>query len=187
MSPNAYVCFDDDRILRGYPGEEEGEDPTFTWTYDIFEEIIGGCVTPSMYHFMAGHVSENMSKKELYEIQAEEYIPGDLEEQAVDAYLCLSVDERKVLHDQELLNLYAARRAAEEREEAAMLEENRPFDATSPIAKDFAKLMHDIIAKARKDIERIDREIHEEELWSGDALEEQKTGSDADDEHGTHI
>lgn len=165
MSPNAYVCFGEDRILRGYPGEEEDEDPTFTWTYDIFEEITGECVTPSMYNFMAGHVSKNITKKELYEIQAEDYFPGDLEEQAVDAYFCLSVNDRKVLHDQELLNLYAARRKAEEREEAAMLEENRPFDETSPIAKDFAKFMQGIISKARKDIERLDREIHEEEVY----------------------
>jgi hypothetical protein len=163
MSPNAYVCFGEDRLLHGYPGEEEVEFPAFTWTYDMFEEITGECVTPSMYNFMAGYVSENISKKELYEIQAEEYFPGDIEERAIDAYFCLSVDDRKVLHDQELLNLYAARRKAQEREEAAMLEENRPFDETSPIASDFAKFMQDIITKARKEIERLDREIHEEE------------------------
>jgi len=133
MSPNAYIAFNKDGILCGYPGEAEREEPCFTWTYAEFEQYLNEYITPSMYHFMASYVEENMTKDELWEIQGGDYCPGDLESAAIDA----------------------------------MLEENRPFDDSSPIAHEYAEFMRGLIAKNRKAISRLEREIHEEEQWIG--------------------
>ena len=170
MSPNSHLAFNDAGLLCGYQGEYEGEDPVFTWTYVEFEEYLNESVTPSMYHFMAGYVDHEFTKEELYEIQGGDYCTGDLEAEAVDAYYDLPLIERIRLHEQELVNLRAARRLAEARESAAidaMLEEHRPFDDTSPIALDYAEFMRSIIAKERVNVDRLEREIHEEEQWTG--------------------
>lgn len=170
MSPNAYVSFDADGFLRGYPGEAENEEHCFTWTYAEFEQYLNEYITPSMYHFMASFVHENINKGELYEIQGGDYCPGDLEAAAVDAYFALPINERILLHEQELVNLRAALRRAEAKESAAidaMLEENRPFDDSSPIAHEYAEFMRGLIAKNRKAIDRLECEIHEEEQWIG--------------------
>jgi len=170
MSPNAYIAFNADGLLCGYPGEAEHEEPCFTWTYSEFEEYLNEYITPSMYHFMAGFVSENINKGELYEIQGGDYCTGDLEAAAVDAYFAVPINERITMHEQELVNLRAALRLAEAKESAAidaMLEENKPFDDSSPISHEYAEFMRGIIAKNRKSIERLEREIHEEEQWIG--------------------
>jgi hypothetical protein len=170
MSPNSYLAFNDAGLLCGYQGEYEEEEPVFTWTYAEFEEYLNESVTPSMYHFMASYVEENFTKEELYEIQGGDYCTGDLEAEAVDAYFALPINERIRLHEQELVNLNAAKRRAESRESAAidaMLEEHRPFDDTSPIALDYAECMRAIITKERKNIDRLTDEIHEEEQWRG--------------------
>ena len=170
MSPNSYLAFNDAGLLCGYQGEYEEEEPVFTWTYAEFEEYLNESVTPSMYHFMASYVDHEFTKEELYEIQGGDYCTGDLEAEAVDAYFALPINERIRLHEQELVNLNAAKRRAESRESAAidaMLEEHRPFDDTSPIALDYAECMRAIITTERKNIDRLTDEIHEEEQWRG--------------------
>ena len=170
MSPNAYVCYDADGLLCGYQGEAIHEEPCFTWTYAEFEEYLDECITPSMYHFMTGYVSENITKDELYEIQGGDYCTGDLEAAAVDAYFAQPISERIIMHEQELVNLRAALRRAEAKESAAidaMLTENKPFDDSSPIANEYAEFMRGIIDQNRKAINRLEDEIHEEEQWRG--------------------
>lgn len=170
MSPNSYLGWNSAGLLCGYQGEYEGEEPVFTWTYSEFEEYLNECITPSMYHFMAGYVEEHMTKEELYEIQGGDYCTGDLEAAAVDAYFDLPINERITMHEQELVNLRAAKRSAEAKESAAidaMLEENHPFDGTSPIAREYADFMRGLIATNRAKADRLENEIHEEEQWVG--------------------
>lgn len=170
MSPNSYLAFNDSGLLCGYQGEYEGEEPVFTWTYAEFEEYIDESITPSMYHFMANYVEKEITKEELYEIQGGDYATGPLEAEAVDAYFALPIRERIRLHEQELVNLRADKRLAEARESAAidaMLEEHRPFDDSSPIARDYADFMRGIIDEERDAVNRLEREIFEEENWRG--------------------
>ena len=170
LSPNAYVCYDADGLLCGYQGEAIHEEPCFTWTYAEFEEYLNECITPSMYHFMAGYVRNEITKDELYEIQGGDYCCGDLEGNAVDAYFDLPINDRIEMHEQTLVNLRAAKRRAEAKESAAidaMLEENKPFDNTSPINQEYSDFMRSIIEKSRKAIDRLENEIHEEEQWRG--------------------
>jgi len=170
MSPNAYVCFNSDGLLCGYQGEAIHEEPVFTWTYSEFEEYLDECITPSMYHYMANYVRNEISKEELYEIQGGDYCTGDLEAAAVDAYFDLPINERIEMHEQELVNMRADKRRAEAKESAAidaMLEENKPFDHTSPIDQEYSDFMRSIIEKNRAKVDRLENEIHEEEQWRG--------------------
>ena len=170
MSPNAYLAFNDAGLLCGYQGEYEGEEPVFVWTYSEFEEYLTEAITPSMYNYMSSYVDQHMTKEELYEIQGGDYCTGDLEAAAVDAYFDVPLIERMRMHEQELVNLRAAKRTAEAKESAAidaMLEENKPFDDNSPIALEYAEFMRSLIAKNRAAIDRLENEIHEEEQWSG--------------------
>jgi hypothetical protein len=170
MSPNSHVCFNDAGLLCGYQGEYEGEEPVFTWTYSEFEEYINESITPSMYHFMANYVRDEISKEELYEIQGGDYCTGRLEEEAIDAYFDLPINERITMHEQQLVNLRAALRRAEAKESAAidaMLTENRPFDDTSPISREYADFMRGLITTNRATADRLADEIHEEEQWRG--------------------
>jgi hypothetical protein len=146
------------------------ENPTFVWTYSVFERHLDECVTPSMYHFMSNYVANSISKTHLWDIQADDYCDGDLEADAVDAYFAQPLHVRISMHEQELVNLRSAKREAEAKESAAidaMLEENKPFDDTSPIAHEYAEFMRGLIAKARKEAEKLDTEIYEEEQWRG--------------------
>ena len=170
MSPNAYVHYDADGLLCGYQGEAIHEEPCFTWTYSEFEEYLDECITPSMYRYMASYVYNNITKDELYEIQGGDYCTGDLEAGAVDAYFSVPINERITMHEQELVNLRAALRRAEAKESAAidaMLEENKPFDHTSPISNEYTEFMRGIIEQNRKAIDRLEQEIIEEEQWRG--------------------
>lgn len=170
MSPNAYICYDADGVLRAYPGEERHEEPCFTWSCSTFEDFLNENITPSMYHYMAGHVSSNITKDELWALSCDEYDSGELEAEAVDAYFDLPLSVRITMHEQELVNLRAAKRTAEDKESAAidaMLEENRPFDHTSPIDHEYSEFMRGLIAKNRAAADRLANEIHEEEQWRG--------------------
>lgn len=170
MSPNSSVCFNNAGLLCGYQGEYDGEEPVFTWTYAEFEEYLNECITPSMYHFMAGYVRSEISKEELYEIQGGDYCTGDLEAAAVDAYFDLPINERIRMHEQTLVNLRAAKRSAEAKESAgidAMLTENMPFDGTSPISQEYCDFMRGLIITNRAKADRLENEIHEEEQWTG--------------------
>jgi hypothetical protein len=170
MSPNSYLAFNDAGLLCGYQGEYEEEEPCFTWTYAEFEEYLNECITPSMYHFMAGYVRSEISKEELYEIQGGDYCTGRLEEEAMDAYFDLPINERITMHEQTLVNLRASKRRAEAKESAAidaMLTENKPFDDSSPIDQEYNDFMRSIIEKNRAKADRLENEIHEEEQWRG--------------------
>ena len=170
MSPNSHISFNSAGLLCGYQGEYEGEEPCFTWTYSDFEEFLNESITPSMYHFMATYVLEKFTKDDLWEIQGGEYCTGDLEAFAVDAYFDVPINERIRMHEQELVNLRAAKRTAEAKESAAidaMLTENMPFDGTSPIAQEYCDFMRGLIAKNRSKADRLENEIHEEEQWRG--------------------
>jgi hypothetical protein len=142
------------RLLNEYYYDEV----VFTWTYSEFEKYLCESITPSMYHFMSGYVLNNKEAEGYY-----------TELNAVHAYFNLSEDIRTTMHDQELVNLCIAKREAEDKESAAidaMLEENKPFDDTSPIASEYADFMRSIIDKNRKIINRLENEIYEEERWT---------------------
>jgi len=170
MSPNSYVAFNDQGLLCGYQGEAEHEEPVFIWTYSVFEDLINENITPSMYGYMAGFVCNNIAKDELWELATDDYSPGELEAEAIDSYFDQVINDRITMHEQTLVNLRAAKRLAEAKESAAidaMLEENRPFDESSPINKEYCDFMRSIIDKNRKAIDRLENEIHEEEQWRG--------------------
>lgn len=170
MSPNSYISWNAQGLLCGYAGEAEHEEPVFVWTYSTFEDYLNESVTPSMYHYMAGYVKNNFSKDDLWEIAGEDYSAGYLEAAAIDAYFDLPINTRITMHEQELVGLRASKRRAEAKESAAidaMLEENKPFDDTSPIAHDYANFMRSVIEKSRAKAERLENEIHEEEQWRG--------------------
>ena len=171
MSPNAYVHWDDEkRLLHGFQGEAEHEEPIFTWTYSTFEEYLNEACTPSMYHFMAGYVSNEISKDELYVLQGGDYCPGQLEEEAVDAYFDLPISERIEMHEQELVNLNAERDRAADKEAAfidACLDDTCPFDVDSPIYVEYCQWCRAQTAKWSKIVGRLADEIYEEEQWRG--------------------
>ena len=62
------------------------DDCQYKWSYSDFEKHLNECITPSMYHFMANYVAQNMSLEDQHKILRGEYIPGRLESEAVDAY-----------------------------------------------------------------------------------------------------
>ena len=169
MSPNAYVSFTKG-LLCGYPGEEEVEPAAFTWTYDDFEQHLGESITPSMYRFMAEYVRDNISKEELYEIQGGDYCPGDVEEEAVNAYFDIPINRKIALHEQMLNELRNEKTLAEAKETAAidaMLDGSSPFAENSPISHEYADFMRGLIIENRKKADRLENEIHEEEQWRG--------------------
>lgn len=104
-----------------------------------------------------------------------EYCERRIEEDAVDAYFDLPIKEKIRMHRETLKELYAKKELAEEREAAAMdamLDDVKPFGNDSPIAKEYAEFMRGIAEQSRKDIDRLEREIHEEEQWRGGHEEE---------------
>jgi hypothetical protein len=170
MSPNAYVSFNNDGLLCGYPGEEEVEPASFTWTYDDFEQHLGESITPSMYRFMAEYVSENITKDDLYEIQGGDYCPGDLEEEAVNAYFDMPINRRIALHEQMLIELRNEKAIAEAKEAAAidaLLDDKTPFGTDSPINYEYIVFINGLVIENRKKADRLENEIHEEEQWRG--------------------
>lgn len=162
-----YIQFGRDGLLRGY---NEDEEHIFTWHYSDFEDLINETITPSMYHYMANYVADNFTKDDLLDLEVRNYYTGDLEAKAVDAYFAEPLTERIIMHEQMLTNLRAAVRHAEDAHSAAidaMLEENKPFDHTSPIDKEYCNFMRKIIERERKRIENIERQICEEQEWRG--------------------
>jgi hypothetical protein len=169
MSPNAYVCFTNG-LLCGYPGEEEVEPASFTWTYDDFEQHVGESITPSMYRFMAEYVRENISKEVLYDIQCGDYCPGGVEEDAVNAYFDLHINTKIALHKQVLCDLRNKKNLAEAKEMAAidaLLDDTTPFGADSPINHEYIEFMKGLVIENRKKADRFENELHEEEQWRG--------------------
>jgi len=123
-----------------------------------------------MYRFMAEYVHENISKDELYEIQGGDYCPGDLEEEAVNAYFDIPILKKIALHKQMLKELQNEKAIAEAKEAAAidaMLDGNNPFDNDSPINHEYTEFMRGLVVKNRTKADRLENEIHEEEQWRG--------------------
>jgi|694.fasta_scaffold93047_3 hypothetical protein len=169
MSPNAYVCFKNG-LLCGYPGEEEGEKPSFTWTYHDFEDHLEECITPSMYRFMADYVHKNISKDELYDIQGGDYCPGGVEEDAVNAYFDMSIIKKIELHEKMLTQLHNEKAIAEAKEAAAidaMLDDTTPFGTDNPINHEYTEFMRGLVIENRTKVDRLENEILEEEQWRG--------------------
>ena len=173
MSPNAYLHWDDEkRLLYGFQGEAEHEEPVFTWTYSTFEEYLNEACTPSMYQFMTSYILDEINKEELYELQGGDYCAGRLEEEAVDAYFDLPINERIEMHRQELVNLYAERDRATGKEAAfidACLDDHCPFDVDSPIYVEYCQWCRSQVEKWTKIVARLADEIHEEEEWRSGA------------------
>jgi hypothetical protein len=171
MSPNAYVHWNDEkRLLYGFQGEAEHEEPVFTWTYSTFEEYLGEACTPSMYNFFTEYICEEINKEELYEIQGGDYCPGRLEEEAVDAYFALPIKERIELHMQEMKNLEAERDRASAKETAfidALLDEACPFDVASPIYVEYCQWCREQKEKWAKIHFDLCCQLDEETEWRG--------------------
>lgn len=169
--PEARLCWKD-YILYGYSGDEV----SYTWDYAVFESTHGEAITPSMYHFMASYVESNFTAENMHDIACHTYCFDRLEEDAVDAYYEIPILDRIRMHKQELENLYNNKRVAEQREAAAidaMLDEHRPFDDSSPIARDYSEFMRGIIKSSRDRIKLLDNMINEEENWHYESEMEQ--------------
>lgn len=175
MSPNVYLEFDDDtRMLIATDGETEYR----KWTYSDFEKYLNESITPSMYSYMAGYVYDNMTKDELWEIEADDYHVGDLEEAAVNAYFDMPALERKEMHEQELVNLQAEYARVEDKEMAAknwLLDDNLPFDPTSPLYVEMCQYVRSLATEYEEKRIRLENEIHEEEQWRGGWEENMET------------
>jgi hypothetical protein len=174
MSPNACLSWNEKTgLLCGYPGEAEIEEPTFIWTYSVFEEFTGEAITPSMYGVMALYVERNLTKEQLYEIQGDDYYPGDLEEAAVDDYFEIPILERIELHEECLRNLKADRDRAMEKMRAfvnAHLSEC-PFDPSSPIYIDYCQWTREGKNKWEEELNEMQNRVNEEEQWTSGAEE----------------
>jgi hypothetical protein len=175
MSPNACLCWNEKTgLLCGYPGEAEIEEPTFTWTYSVFEEFTGEAITPSMYCIMASYIERNITKQQLYEIQGDDYCPGDLEESAVDYYFEIPIQERIEMHEECLKNLRVDRDRAEEKMYAfiaAHLTDECPFDPSSPIYIDYCQWTREGKNKWEEELNEMQNRVNEEELWTSGAEE----------------
>jgi hypothetical protein len=174
MSPNAYVSWcDNSRLLCGYDGESS--EPKFKWTYSVFEETAGERVTPSMYEVMADYVSRNITKDQLYEIQADDYYFGDLEKDAVESYYDLPLAERTELHTQMMKNLEAERDLADAKLSAyidAILDEKCQFDVSSPIYTDYNRWLRTQKEICDRSYYNLNCEFEEESSWIDDPMEE---------------
>ena len=171
MSPNAYLSYNQTGLLCGYQGDHEGEEPTFVWTYSTFEDINGEAVSPSMYEYFTGYVQSKISKEQLYEIEADDYCEGELEEDAVAAYYALPLNDRVNMHLRTLEILRGRLVIADSKETAAMNwildNENQPFDPTSPIYGEVVDFVRDLVNRNRLRRELLERQVDEEENWMG--------------------
>jgi hypothetical protein len=162
MSPNVDLEFSDD----GFLVATDGESTRFKWTYSDFEDYLNESITPSMYEFMANYVYANITKDQRWELEADDYFTGDLEEEAVDAYFEVPALEREEMHKQTLANLKAELMKAEEKEAAASIE-THPFDPTSPIYVELMTFLKKLAIQNKKKCASIKQQIHEEEQWRG--------------------
>jgi hypothetical protein len=74
------------------------------WRYSDFERFLNHYITPSMYYYMCGYVSEHV-RPEMFITGT--YFTDGVESRAIDAYYDLPFEERKEMHEQELVNLHA--------------------------------------------------------------------------------
>jgi hypothetical protein len=169
MSPNAFLQWNSESgLLEAFDGESVV--PATTLTYSVFEEYLGEFITPSMYHWFTTYIIANHTKDDLWDIERGDGISEDLISAAVDSYFEEPINDRIELHEQTLGNLRRAHAIAEAKEFAAMnwiLENNSPFDPTSPIYDETCDFVRGLVEKYRLKSQRLAQEIHEEELWRG--------------------
>ena len=167
MSPNSFLQWNSESgLLEGFDGESVA--PVMTLTYSDFETFTGESITPSMYHWMTSYIITNHTKDDLRDIECGDGFSDDLLSEAVDAYFEEPINDRIELHEQTLGNLRAAH--ADSKETAAMnwiLEDDLPFDPTSPIYSDTCDFVRSLVEKYRVKRERLAQEIDEEEQWRG--------------------
>lgn len=150
----ARIAWNDDDLLCAY----QGENVVFTWDYSEFERHMNEYMTPSMYHFCASWVDTNLEKDEDY---------WEVSGAAVDAYFEVPINDRIEMHEQELVNLRAAKQTAEAKEMAAinfMLEDDVNMN---PIHAELCEFVRSLARKYAARRQRLEREIHEEEQWLG--------------------
>jgi hypothetical protein len=160
MSPNVYLEFNDDDMLIATDGERTYK----TWTYSDFEEYFGEAITPSMYDFMSEHVYDELDKSARWALEAEEY-DGSFDEDAVNAYIELPWQKRLAMHERKRANHEAELEWCRKKVKAC--DEMPPFDPISPIYHEYTDFQTELKRKLELKIERLEREIHEEEQWRG--------------------
>jgi len=169
MSPNAYLEWNSEiGLLEGFDGENN--EPVMTLTYSDFEEYLFESITPSMYHWMTTFVLTNHTKDDLRDIEMGDSLSEDLISGAVNAYFEEPINFRISLHEETLQNLRTAHNLAEAKETAAMnwiLDDNGPFDPTSPIYHEMCEFVRGMVEKYRVKRERLANELAEEEQWRG--------------------
>lgn len=169
MSPNSFIQWNSDTgLLEGFDGENS--EPVMTLTYADFEEYTGESISPSMYHWMTTYIIANHTKNDLRDIEMGDGFSEDLISAAVESYFNEPLNDRIELHEQTLGNLARARDLAEAKEGAAMdwiLDDEIPFDNTSPIYSETCDFVRGLIDKYRVKRERLAQELHEEEQWRG--------------------
>jgi hypothetical protein len=131
----------------------------FVWTYSVFEYHMREYITPSMYRYMANYVRERLEGGE----------QGNLEEEAVDAYFEIPINERIRMHNSELKQLRSRLDTADEKVANAtdFLTKNGPFDPSCAISAEVSEFMRGIALKYSDEIARLQDEIHEEKQWRG--------------------
>jgi hypothetical protein len=166
MSPNAYVSWSDkSRVLCGYDGQSK--EPEVVWDYSTIEDITGSAVTPSMYEYFSNYIANNISKDQLWEIETGDYLFGELEEEAVNAYYAESEETRTLNHEKMMLKLKSEHELAESKEHAAMnwLLKEDSFDSENPIYKEVCEYVRKLVSENKKTREKLERLIQEEVCW----------------------
>jgi len=135
----------------------------------VFEEFNGARVTPSMYEFMALYVMKNISNGQLYEVQGGDYLPGEFEQMAVDAYWSMSDSDRIDLHNTTMVYLEAEILRAEEKMYACIdiVLDDGPglLEPSNPMYTDLYKWFREQKIKWEKIAEDLKNELIEEESW----------------------
>lgn len=130
--------------------------PIFTWTYSVFEEYACESISPSMYEYMANYVLHRLLFG-VYSI--------NLEGEAVEAYYSLDRLEKERLRGEKVLALDAKKRLADSKVSSAidaLLDENRPFDETSPISREYVAFMRGLVEKYSLEAHKCAEQIEEE-------------------------
>jgi hypothetical protein len=160
MSPNVYLEFNDDGLLIATDGERTVK----TWTYSDFEAYFGEAITPAMYDFMSEYVYDHLDKSARWALEAEEY-DGLFDEDAVNSYIELPWKERLTMHEQMQANLESELKRHRAKLEAC--DTMPPFDPSSLIFEEYTEFQTELKSKLTAKIERLERELHEEEQWRG--------------------
>lgn len=176
MSPNSYLKWNKHGLLEAFMGENESETPVFTWECSTFDDILDspGAVTPSMYQWMASYVESNITKDDLWEIAADSYCDGPLEERAVDEYFDIPILDRMILHEQMMTNLKAELAVAEAKEAAYInmcLDDECPFDVNSPVYVDYCKWCRAQKEEWSDKVKVLKDDLSMEETWTSGAEE----------------